>query len=312
MKEFAKKLKNLRIKNKESQKDLADFLNISFQSVSKWEQGIHYPDIVLLQELAKHYNVSLDYLMGIGIKQIKETYKTNVNTEGNGIITWTDFDYNGTLAPESLINPGRHVPANRFQPNHPGPKDTIIMVIDSKNEICFLGDHINASRPSCGPHGFIYTKADGVARKNPCFIIESDYDDSYNNSKKYEFVIPIGGFLVIMPHKSLDTRRILNTILTPRTRLINNSIFPNLGNSDWHLFDLLLHDELNNCHVYLENDMLIIEKQEEDEPILDVNSDASDNAIFELLKTKIEKLERQIDDLQDQIDDLEMEIESLK
>ena len=40
MKDFGKKLKELRQKNNESQKELAEKLNITFQSISKWEQGV--------------------------------------------------------------------------------------------------------------------------------------------------------------------------------------------------------------------------------------------------------------------------------
>ncbi len=49
--ELGKTIKRLRINKKESQQDLADFLNISFQSVSKWENDIAMPDITLLKKL---------------------------------------------------------------------------------------------------------------------------------------------------------------------------------------------------------------------------------------------------------------------
>ena len=42
---FSDKLKELRNKNNETQIDLANKLNISFQSVSKWEKGLNLPSI---------------------------------------------------------------------------------------------------------------------------------------------------------------------------------------------------------------------------------------------------------------------------
>ena len=51
-------IKNVREKNKETQKDLANYLFISFQSVSKWENGETTPDIYTLVKIAQHYNVS--------------------------------------------------------------------------------------------------------------------------------------------------------------------------------------------------------------------------------------------------------------
>lgn len=56
-------LKNLRKENKFSQEQLAEKLNISRQSISKWEQGISTPDIENFAKLAQLYNVSVDSLI---------------------------------------------------------------------------------------------------------------------------------------------------------------------------------------------------------------------------------------------------------
>jgi tellurite methyltransferase len=47
-----------------TQENLANKLNISFQAVSKWENGQSVPDTVLLPELARILNVSVDKLLG--------------------------------------------------------------------------------------------------------------------------------------------------------------------------------------------------------------------------------------------------------
>ena len=56
---------NLRVKNNMSQGNLADKLNVSRQTVSKWENGICMPDTEKLIQLSEIFNVSTDYILGI-------------------------------------------------------------------------------------------------------------------------------------------------------------------------------------------------------------------------------------------------------
>ena len=60
---LGKKLKNLRIEKGLTQKDLADQLHVTFQTVSKWENDENEPDVATLRELARLYGCSLDYLL---------------------------------------------------------------------------------------------------------------------------------------------------------------------------------------------------------------------------------------------------------
>lgn len=57
------KLKEARTTKGFSQSDVAEFLNISRQSISKWETNKSYPDIDNLVELSKYYDVSIDELL---------------------------------------------------------------------------------------------------------------------------------------------------------------------------------------------------------------------------------------------------------
>ena len=59
-------LKELRKKKNNTQEDLAEFLTISINAVSKWERGECYPDIELLPKIAAYYDVSVDDLLGVG------------------------------------------------------------------------------------------------------------------------------------------------------------------------------------------------------------------------------------------------------
>lgn len=60
---LGQKIKKLRTEKNLTQKDLADRLYVTFQTVSKWENDENEPDVATLRELAKAFDCSLDYLL---------------------------------------------------------------------------------------------------------------------------------------------------------------------------------------------------------------------------------------------------------
>ena len=70
---IGEKLYNLRRDKKISQEEFAYILKTSRQAVSKWERNESNPDIEKLVEIAKLFNVSIDYLLG------HEIHCTNVD-----------------------------------------------------------------------------------------------------------------------------------------------------------------------------------------------------------------------------------------
>lgn len=62
---IAEKIKHLREKNNLTQSALAKKLNVTRSSVNAWEMGISVPSTALLVELAKLFQVSTDYLLGL-------------------------------------------------------------------------------------------------------------------------------------------------------------------------------------------------------------------------------------------------------
>ena len=74
---FAENLKQLRKVKQLSQEELAEILDVSRQAVSKWEQGIGYPEVEKLLLLSSKLNISLDSLMATKITQESNTQKQN-------------------------------------------------------------------------------------------------------------------------------------------------------------------------------------------------------------------------------------------
>lgn len=56
-------IKELREKNHMTQAQLADQLNVSDKTISKWETGKGYPDITLLEPIAKEFKISITELI---------------------------------------------------------------------------------------------------------------------------------------------------------------------------------------------------------------------------------------------------------
>ena len=72
------KIQNLRQQKGWSQERLGQELNLSRQSISKWESGTANPTVENLKELAKIFDVSVDSLLGNEINiQDKEPKEDN-------------------------------------------------------------------------------------------------------------------------------------------------------------------------------------------------------------------------------------------
>lgn len=64
-----------RKEKKITQDELANYIGVSKASVSKWETGQSYPDIVFLPQLAAYFNISIDELIGYSPDMTKEDIK---------------------------------------------------------------------------------------------------------------------------------------------------------------------------------------------------------------------------------------------
>ena len=64
-KEIGSKISAIRKERGLTQKELAEKIHVSDKSVSKWETGMHFPDIAIMEDLAMALGVSVVELLGL-------------------------------------------------------------------------------------------------------------------------------------------------------------------------------------------------------------------------------------------------------
>ena len=83
------KLQDIRENNELSQKAVADILNVSQPTYSRWEKEIEIIPLNKLILFAKYFNVSLDYLCNLSLKENKNyNYIVNKELSSNNIINF--------------------------------------------------------------------------------------------------------------------------------------------------------------------------------------------------------------------------------
>ena len=56
-------IKKVRKDNNLTQKKLADKYNVTYQAVSKWENGKNLPDVAIIKQMSKDFNISVDDIL---------------------------------------------------------------------------------------------------------------------------------------------------------------------------------------------------------------------------------------------------------
>ena len=72
MKQLGEIIRDLRKKEQVTQEKLAEYLGVSFQSISRWENGLAYPDVTLIPAIARYFNVSTDILFDMEQENLSE------------------------------------------------------------------------------------------------------------------------------------------------------------------------------------------------------------------------------------------------
>ena len=106
---LSENLKKYRILKDLTQEDVAEYLGITAQSVSKWERGESYPDITFLPALANIFETSVDLLIGMDTIRAEET-RYNIHKKAVAYQRSGDYDMAEKTYRDALL----------IYPNKPG------------------------------------------------------------------------------------------------------------------------------------------------------------------------------------------------
>ena len=87
---FGERLYQLRKNANLTKEQLAELLEVSRQSVSKWEQDKAYPEMTRLLFLSDYFQVSLDYLMR-GTEEPEKSERHRQFKSENALLIWQTF-----------------------------------------------------------------------------------------------------------------------------------------------------------------------------------------------------------------------------
>ena len=89
--ELGTNIKYLRTQRNMTQEELGELLGTTSKSISRWEQGLTYPDITLLPALANLFGVTTDQLLGMD--QLREEHRIGkVYTQAREKLQKRDWD----------------------------------------------------------------------------------------------------------------------------------------------------------------------------------------------------------------------------
>ena len=106
---LSENLKKYRMLKNLTQEDVAMYLGITPQSVSKWERGESYPDITFLPALANIFDTSVDMLIGMDSIRAEETIH-NIHAKASAYQRAGDYEQAEKTYRDAL----------RLYPNKPG------------------------------------------------------------------------------------------------------------------------------------------------------------------------------------------------
>lgn len=75
---LAQNLKYLRMKSKETQKNIAELLGVSEMTISRYESGEKEPDIKKVILISDHFQISIDELLMVELKECLPMYLKNI------------------------------------------------------------------------------------------------------------------------------------------------------------------------------------------------------------------------------------------
>lgn len=110
MNHIGSKIKQLRVVKGSTQEELASYLQITYQSVSKWETGGSLPDISYLPHLASYFGITLDELFGYRLDALNYKERFIQFMANSGVLKFGEFKLNSGRISPYFINTGNYRP----------------------------------------------------------------------------------------------------------------------------------------------------------------------------------------------------------
>jgi transcriptional regulator with XRE-family HTH domain len=130
---IGEKIKYLRKSRDMSQEKFAEYFNITPQAVSKWENGVAYPDITIIPTIAVFFGISIDELFDFD--------KTKLDNEIEGIVT--------EAAACRKDNPKKSTEILKTAldkyPNNEVLLNNLLYVLDSSDEVIEIAERLIAN-----------------------------------------------------------------------------------------------------------------------------------------------------------------------
>lgn len=89
--DIGKKLKSARNDNHLTQEKVADLMQVSRQTISNWENGKSYPDVISVITLSDLYHVSLDVLLKEDVEMIQHIEESTDIVKSNKKLIFAIF-----------------------------------------------------------------------------------------------------------------------------------------------------------------------------------------------------------------------------
>lgn len=228
------KLKQERVKRSITQETLANYLNITKTTISKWENDLLYPDITMLPKLARFFNISVDDLLNyhapISNEEMKQlngslndmitnrSYKEYLNVAKSYFIDYSDeFDFLNNLLGILLNN---IIYAN----NELEYKDSASLAFEI---IKTIETHSNS----------IYLKKHAQGYKTLLYMYQQDYGAVIEAVPDYD--LKLGEYVL------LATAYEQKGELEKARSVLQTDMYQHLMNILYELMTLLMHEDLH-------------------------------------------------------------------
>ena len=88
---FGDRLKELRKSKNLTQEEFGKLFGVAKNTVSYWEANTSKPDIDLIKEIAKYFNVTTDYLLGFNQDDLDKIEKLKTTLKESGLMVGDDL-----------------------------------------------------------------------------------------------------------------------------------------------------------------------------------------------------------------------------